>query len=52
MPFFTTKKGTDGTGLGLSITHDIIKSHGGSLEIESEVNSFTRFKILLPPISN
>lgn len=52
MPFFTTKKGIDGTGLGLSITHDIIKSHGGSLEIESEVNSFTRFKILLPPISN
>lgn len=48
MPFFTTKKGTEGTGLGLSITHDIIKSHGSSLEIESEVGTFTRFKILLP----
>ena len=34
-PFFTTKKGTQGTGLGLSITNDIIKAHGGSLEIES-----------------
>ncbi|TDQ16920.1 phospho-acceptor domain-containing protein [Algoriphagus boseongensis] len=48
MPFFTTKKGTDGTGLGLSITHDIVKSHGGTLEIESKVGEFTRFKILLP----
>jgi signal transduction histidine kinase len=35
-PFFTTKKGTQGTGLGLSITHDIIKAHGGSLEIQSK----------------
>ena len=34
-PFFTTKKGTEGTGLGLSITHDIVKAHGGNLEIES-----------------
>ncbi|OOG70483.1 sensor histidine kinase [Algoriphagus sp. A40] len=48
MPFFTTKKGTEGTGLGLSITHDIIKSHLGSLEIESSVGEFTRFRIELP----
>ena len=34
-PFFTTKKGTAGTGLGLSITNDIIKAHGGSLDVES-----------------
>ena len=34
-PFFTTKKGTEGTGLGLSITNDIIKAHGGNLEIHS-----------------
>ncbi|NBC03808.1 MAG: GAF domain-containing protein [Bacteroidetes bacterium] len=32
-PFFTTKKGTEGTGLGLSITNDIIKAHGGALDI-------------------
>ncbi|SDB19595.1 GAF domain-containing protein [Flavobacteriaceae bacterium MAR_2010_188] len=49
-PFFTTKKGTEGTGLGLSITNDIIKAHGGRLEIVSESgnNSYTKFKIILP----
>jgi signal transduction histidine kinase len=35
-PFFTTKKGTQGTGLGLSITHDIIKAHGGELDVMSQ----------------
>jgi signal transduction histidine kinase len=35
-PFFTTKKGTAGTGLGLSITNDIIKAHGGSLDVHSQ----------------
>ena len=45
-PFFTTKKGTEGTGLGLSITNDIIKAHGGSLEIESGYSGSV-FKIIL-----
>ncbi|TVQ06825.1 MAG: sensor histidine kinase, partial [Balneolaceae bacterium] len=35
-PFFTTKKGTQGTGLGLSITNDIVKAHGGNMEIYSQ----------------
>jgi signal transduction histidine kinase len=46
-PFFTTKKGTQGTGLGLSITNDIIKAHGGSLDIESSAKG-SIFKIHIP----
>ena len=44
-PFFTTKKGTAGTGLGLSITNDIIKAHGGELNIESRPGKGTTFII-------
>ncbi|MFP4092776.1 MAG: sensor histidine kinase, partial [Cyclobacteriaceae bacterium] len=47
-PFFTTKKGTEGTGLGLSITHDIIKSHKGTLTITSEEGDYSCFSIRLP----
>jgi signal transduction histidine kinase/ligand-binding sensor domain-containing protein len=45
-PFFTTKKGTQGTGLGLSITNDIVKAHGGSMEIQSKPGQ-TVFSITL-----
>lgn len=46
-PFYTTKKGTEGTGLGLSITNDIIKAHGGFIEIESTPGQGSIFKIVL-----
>lgn len=46
-PFFTTKKGTEGTGLGLSITNDIIKAHGGEIQIHSEQGSGATFIISL-----
>ncbi|RZM91396.1 histidine kinase [Bradyrhizobium genosp. SA-3] len=48
-PFFTTKPAGEGTGLGLSMTHDIIvKQHGGTLDVESELGVFTEFIITLP----
>jgi len=47
-PFFTTKKGTAGTGLGLSITNDIIKAHGGGIEIKSFPGEGSIFTIQLP----
>ena len=46
MPFFSTKK--YGTGLGLTICYNIIKSHKGSIEIESKLNKGTTFIIELP----
>lgn len=46
MPFFSTKK--DGTGLGLSISYNIIKSHNGSIDIETELGKGTTFIIRLP----
>jgi signal transduction histidine kinase len=46
-PFFTTKKGTQGTGLGLSITNDIIKAHGGMINIHSIPQEKTVFRITL-----
>lgn len=45
-PFFTTKD--SGVGLGLFITHQIIKEHGGSVDVESEIGQGTRFLIRLP----
>lgn len=47
LPFFTTKKGSEGTGLGLSISLDIIKAHGGTLEVDSREGEYTRFTISL-----
>lgn len=47
-PFFTTKKGTQGTGLGLSISNDIVKAHGGEMNLESFVGEKTRFIITIP----
>ncbi|MBU6153520.1 MAG: PAS domain-containing protein [Bdellovibrionales bacterium] len=46
-PFFTTKEVGKGTGLGLSISLGILKSHGGSLKIDTFCKN-TRFLIDLP----
>jgi len=42
-PFMTTKK--NGIGLGMSITKEIIKEHGGSIEVESEIGNGAKFII-------
>jgi signal transduction histidine kinase len=47
-PFFTTKPIGQGTGLGLSVGYSIIRDHGGSIEVESEVGRGTLFRIRLP----
>jgi signal transduction histidine kinase len=47
-PFFTTKPANQGTGLGLAITNDIIRQHGGTIRVESEVESHTEMIIVIP----
>ncbi len=47
-PFFTTKEHGEGTGLGLSAVYGTILDHHGVIEVESEVDEGTLFRIYLP----
>jgi len=45
-PYYTTKK--DGSGLGLMIVQRIVREHGGTIEVESDLGRGTAFRIKLP----
>ena len=47
-PFFTTKPTDKGTGLGLAICTDIIRKHGGQIQVDSQPGEFTEMIIQLP----
>ena len=47
-PFFSTKGVGKGTGLGLAITRRIVEDHHGTIEVSSEVQRGTSFRIWLP----
>jgi two-component system NtrC family sensor kinase len=46
--FYTTKPRGEGTGLGLSIALEIVREHGGDLQVETAAGRGTTFTVLLP----
>jgi signal transduction histidine kinase len=45
--YFSTK-GTDGTGLGLMVVHEIVKEHGGRIEVLSAPEKGSTFRLIFP----
>ena len=46
-PFFTTKDVGQGSGLGLSVAHGIVREHGGTIELETDVDRGATFSVYL-----
>jgi nitrogen-specific signal transduction histidine kinase/ActR/RegA family two-component response regulator len=51
-PFFSTKNKREGTGMGLSVVHGIVKSHGGTLTVDSTPGKGSVFKTFFPAIES
>jgi CheY-like chemotaxis protein len=47
-PFFTTKQPGEGVGLGLSSVYGTVKSHNGTIELQSRVDAGSTFMLYLP----
>lgn len=47
-PFFTLKEVGKGTGLGLAMVKGTIESHGGFIDVDTNLEAGTKFSILLP----
>jgi len=47
-PFFTTKGTREGAGLGLAVSYGIVKTHGGSIQVESQPGQGATFTLKFP----
>ena len=47
-PFFTTKSTKEGTGLGLSLSYEILRHHGGTIDVDSTPGVGTTIRLTLP----
>jgi signal transduction histidine kinase len=47
-PFFTTKEVGKGTGLGLYLSHEIVRRHGGEIQVSSPSEGGSIFRVSLP----
>jgi CheY-like chemotaxis protein len=49
-PFFSTKDTSKSSGMGLAVVHGIVKSHGGTITVESKKNKGSRFTVYFPVV--
>jgi signal transduction histidine kinase len=47
-PFYTTRQAGEGIGLGLYLAHNIVKSHNGTIDVDSKEGEGSTFRVRIP----